>query len=376
MSPRVVHLRSSAGLYGAEYMLLSLLPALAKAGVDASLLSFDNPRLGRDPLRDAARARGIDVATLPCRSRLDVRTVGALRRTLLARRADVIHVHDYKSAAYAWLATRGLPIRRVATIHGWTDASAALKWYRRIEMTVLRRFDAICVVSPQQRDALVDAGLDRTRIVPIANGVDTLRFEPSAAPATELRGGATHVFGTAARLSPEKSLDVLLRAFATVAREHADVHLAIVGDGEERAALESLRAALGLGDRVTFAGRRDDLERCYAAFDTFVLSSRTEGMPMAMLEAMACEVPVVATAVGSIPDLLAGANVAKSSANVVQAGNDLALAAALRLRLAGPTRDPALRRFVVRELSSERMAANYAGVYRNLTGLDHAPAAA
>lgn len=362
----VVHVRSSAGLYGAEYMLLGLLPALAAAGLRTELASIENHVVGGDPLRDAALARGIEVTTLPCRGRIDWRTVRALRARLASRAADVVHAHDYKSAAYAFLATRGTRVKRVATVHGWTDATAALKWYRRIELAVLRRYDAVCAVSEPQRAALVEAGVRHVRVV--ANGVDTGRYAPRA-PAAE-RGA--HHFGTAARLSREKNLGALIEAFSIVRAAHPGVRLSIAGDGEERSALAALIGERKLGEAVALLGRRDDLEAFYPTLDTFVLSSRTEGMPMAMLEAMACARCVVATAVGSIPTLLSHAG----HAAVVPPNDVPALARALAARLGGAGDDAAARDFVVRHASLAHMAEAYARTYRDTLGAGDASVAA
>lgn len=366
--PAVLHVRSSAGLYGAEYMLLGLLPALAAAGVRAELASIENHVLGGDPLRAAAEARGIAVTTLPCRGRIDWRTVRALRALLAARKADLVHAHDYKSAAYAFLATRGTRAKRVATLHGWTDTTAALKWYRRIELAVLRRFDAVCAVSEPQRTALIEAGVPASRVRVVANGVDTERYVPR----TNSAHGAAHHFGTAARLSPEKNLAALIEAFSIVRASHPPVRLSIAGDGCERAALAALIEERKLADSVALLGRRDDLEAFYPTLDTFVLSSRTEGMPMAMLEAMACARCVVATAVGSIPTLLSHAG----QATVVPPNDVPALARALAARVGGAAEDPAARRFVLQHASLAHMADAYARAYRDTLGARDARVAA
>jgi glycosyltransferase involved in cell wall biosynthesis len=143
---------------------------------------------------------------------------------------------------------------------------------------------------------------DRLRYVP--NGIDLARFAPRR---REGAPGEDPVIGTVAALRNEKNLARLLRAFRLLP-EGRGARLVIVGDGPERAGLERLAAELGLGGRVRFTGQVDDPARLYAGFDIFALSSDTEQMPLSVLEAMAAGLPVAATDVGDVRDMLAAEN--------------------------------------------------------------------
>jgi glycosyltransferase involved in cell wall biosynthesis len=165
--------------------------------------------------------------------------------------------------------------------------------------------------------------LPRRVIRYIPNGIDLARFAPAATG--ERRGAGEIVIGTVAALRPEKNIARLLRAVAKL----SGCRLVIVGDGAERGALTGLAAALGIADRVTFAGYRQDTPEFYAGFDLFALSSDTEQMPLSVIEAMASGLPIVSTDVGDVRLMVAAEN-----APFVTAPGDAALGAALSV-LAG-----------------------------------------
>jgi L-malate glycosyltransferase len=368
----VLQVRSSAGLYGADRMVLTLNRALGDAGTRSRLLSISNYRMDAQPLHDAAIAQGQDAALLPCAGRLDTRTAGALAGHIVAYPADLVHVHDYKSAFYAWLATRRRPARLVATLHGWVENSRSQRLYHRLEMALLRRFDALVVVASDQAERLAKAGIPRARIHQVDNAIDVpAAVAPGELPALRASLGlpaSGFVFGAVGRLSPEKNLGLLLDAFARTASVLPAISLLVVGDGPERAALEARAAELGLGGRVVFAGVRTDMTPLYGLIDCLTLSSVTEGMPLVVLEAMARGIPIVATDVGDIARLLARTD----TGQLVASGATDAFAAALaRAAERGPTSDESARRFAAAGHFPEAMAAAYQSVYRSILANAH-----
>lgn len=366
MDADVLQLRSSAGLYGADQALLSLSAALPRQALRSRLLSIRNYRMPRQELHEAACQRGIDAALLPCHGRIDPATVRALRSECAAAPHAIVHAHDYKSTVYAWLATRNLGRPLVSTLHGWIETSAGLRLYKRVELGLLRAFDALVVVSDTQRETLHRAGIREERIHWIANGIDTQRYSPStpAASRTEFGIGASaFLFGCVARLAPEKNLAALVDTLAVLRGDGADVALLLVGDGPERTRLAELANHAGVADGVHFAGALDDTSRIYPMLDAFVLPSLTEGMPLAVLEAMASERPIVASAVGEIPPLLRGTQYGR----LVRAGDRADLLQAMRAALAaGRVRDTSARQRVESAYSIEHAAAAYASLYRKL----------
>jgi len=351
----VVHLRSSIGLYGAEHMLLGLCGEQARRGPAPLLAAFDH---GADLLQCAQR-RGLPTLALPCRGRIDLQCLQGLRAHLQrARRggARVLHCHDYKSVVYGGLASVGLGLTRVATMHGWVPTDARVRLYGALERRFLRGFERVCAVSDAIAVQLAEAGLRERRLRRVDNGIDLDRFRLRD---PEPRTGHALRFGTAARLSPEKGLDRLIKAIAECRERGVEAHLDIHGEGEQRGELQALIDDLGLADRVRLAGSSGSLEHFYPQLDAFVLPSLTEGMPLTVLEALACGTPVIASAVGSIPDVLRGL----PDCRIVPPGEVQPLADALVLRRPRHAARPELRQRVADRYSLARMADAYERVY-------------
>jgi len=360
----VLHVRSSAGLYGAEYVILGLVPALERRGIGSTLLCLDNQYLEQQPLHAKACALGLPAVRIPCRGRFDLATISALRSALAKQPNALLHVHDYKSALNAWIARgRGrTPI--VATGHGQFSSTARLHLYHRLELSLMRRFDRVCMVSDEMRPLLVAAGVRDNAIRLIENGIDTDRFSPDVVPFPRAEFGIADnavVFGSAMRLTAQKNVPGLIDAFAQVARDIPAAVLVIAGEGELREAANARAAALGITERVRLIGAREEMPRFYAMLDVFVLPSLYEGLPLALLEAMSMARTVVATRTGQVADVLEGL-----PAELVPAGDPVALAEAMRRAMSNPSDTSRLRERVVGRYSLATMADAYAGLYREV----------
>lgn len=218
---------------------------------------------------------------------------------------DVVHTHGYRADLLAGSAARACGLPRVSTLHGFTGGDWKNRFYERVQLRALRRFDAVVAVSAPIVDRLAGLGIAADRVALIPNGwaPHTPPLPRAEARAALGLPGAGVALGWVGRLSPEKGADVFLAALARLAR--VEVRAAIVGEGRQRAALEQESARLGLADRVRWLGLVPGAGRFLAAFDAFVLSSRTEGTPIALFEAMAAGIPIIATGVGGVPDVLA-----------------------------------------------------------------------
>jgi glycosyltransferase involved in cell wall biosynthesis len=172
--------------------------------------------------------------------------------------------------------------------------------------------------------------------------------------------------GTVGRLNEVKRQDLLLRAVAALGGEYRDVRILLVGDGPERLALEQLARNLGLDERVVFAGYQSAPERFLPAMDVFALTSRLEGLPLALLEAWAAGLPVVSSAVGGVPKVVRN----EETGWLFPSGDERALCAVLRSIWADPGRAAAVaaagQRVVRERYSLERMATDYETRYRAL----------
>ncbi len=361
MSVPTLHLRSSSGMYGAEQMLLGLCSEQARRGPQPVLTAFAHAGPG-PALLDAAEQRGLHTLSLPCRGAFDLACVSRLREHLRALPPHaVLHCHDYKSVSYGYLASRGLGLKRIATVHGWVDDGPRARLYRELELKLLRGFDRVCAVSDSILGALRDAGLREQRIARIDNGIELGRFPAHALPLRSAdNDGGTVRIGTAARLSPEKNLGQLIRA-VSAARAHGHViELTIHGEGPLRAELQALIEDLCLTSQVRMPGARGALEDWYPTLDALLLPSLSEGMPMAVLEALACGCPVIASAVGALPEVLRDL----PNCQVIPVGDGAALTAALCDLRPRESIDARLRARVDERYSVARMADAYAEVYQ------------
>lgn len=362
----VLHLRSSAGLYGAEYVILGLQPELALRGIESTLLCLDNQYLAQQPLWRKAQALGIRSERVPCRGRFDFAAVAALRALLRRHPRALLHVHDYKSALIAWLARGRADVPIIATSHGQFSSTTRLRFYHLLELSMMRRFERVCIVAAEMQPLLVRAGVRAANIRLIENGVDTRRFSTAAPPLARADFGIADdcfVFGSAMRLNEQKNPLGLIEAFARVAADEPRVALIIAGDGPMRDAVKVRAAELHCSARVHLIGARDELERFYNMLDAFVLPSLYEGLPLALLEAMAAQRRIVATDVGQVAQVLDGTGTVP-----VPAADCVALARAMRAAMSTAQDGAALRRRVQERYSVQRMADAYAGVYREVWG--------
>jgi glycosyltransferase involved in cell wall biosynthesis len=308
-----------------------------------------------DPRRD-----GDGIVFLPSlgrRVRLfdDVRAFVAILRLMRQWRPDVVHTHTAKAgtlgrlaAALSNLTTRRC--RRCAIVHtyhghvfdGYFGPVGSIA-VRVIERGLAMVTDRVITISPAQRDDIVSrfkiAGAAQTAVVPLGLELDDLLQLPEREGRDASAGEPSRSrLGYVGRLVPIKDIRTLLEALAIVRRTHPRVELVIAGGGEERAALESLARERGLHDAVRFLGWCQDLPALYASLDAFVLSSRNEGTPVSLIEAMAAGVPAVATAVGGVPDVV----VDGETGLLCAAADPQALAAAIVRCIAEP--DAAARR--------------------------------
>jgi glycosyltransferase involved in cell wall biosynthesis len=290
----------------------------------------------------------------------DVRSWATLVR--LAGRADVIHVHSAKAGFLGRLAaaTRGRRRDCVFTPHGWSWWAAEgveARLYLNLERLAARWCRTIVALSADERDAGLAARVGdpgQYRVIP--NGVPLERF---ALPRRPVRGRILMV----GRLAPPKRPDLAIRALASVREQIPDAELHIVGDGSLRTEAEALAAELGLGGAVQFLGTREDVPELLAEAECALLASDYEGSPLAVVEAMAASVAVVATEVGGVGELVRPG----ATGAIAPKGDAEALARALLDALGDPERAAALgaegRRLVQEELSLDRMVGSLVGLY-------------
>jgi glycosyltransferase involved in cell wall biosynthesis len=303
----IVHLMASPFVGGPERQVLGLAGSLP-AHYQTVFLSFTERGLAR-PFLDRARADGFQAFQLEANAPRLFRAAREVAGWLRRLRADVLCCSGYKPDLIGWLAARrsGVPVLAVA--HGWTAATFKVRCYEALDRWVMRRMDAVVCVSEAQAVKVRRAGVRPERAVVIRNALRTESFDhPDLAYREKLCElfpvKPERVVVAAGRLSPEKGFDQLIEAAALLAPRHPGAGFVVFGEGPLREALTRRIAECGLAGRFILAGFHTDLERWLPWADVGVLSSHTEGLPVAVLEAMAAGLPVVATAVGGTPEVV------------------------------------------------------------------------
>ena len=297
----VILLTAPARIGGLESVVASLAMGLATSGRSVVLVQLMLPA-AESPLAFAALEHvGLEQVQLRRTSR-DYAGARADVRALLEKHAGAtLHSHGARADLVAMLACvdgRGF----VSTVHGFVTNTVKQRIARMLHLLTLRRATRVVAVSsPLARQLAASVGAGRVKEIP--NAVPPTDLLERIAARELLRVPETStVLGWVGRASLEKGLDVFLEAFARIADR--DAVAVIIGDGPERTRVSAQAEQLGVAARVRWIGQVPDAGRFFPAFDVLVLSSRTEGTPMTVLEAVRAGVPVVATAVGGVPDII------------------------------------------------------------------------
>jgi len=366
---RVLQLGSPAGMFGAERWIMALAKHLPRDQVETVIGVIQDEESGREPpLCEHARAHGFETLTIDAPGKLSAGAVGGLREAISARRLDILHTHFYKPTILGALGVRGTQCKLLATPHGWnTDAGFKLQAYEWLERLAFSQAD---VVAPLSRD--LETGLKRLpwlkgKVELITNGVDLSEVTESDSVADEVtaaKAGGAFVVGYIGQLIARKRVDTLIEAFAGLQDKTAV--LFVIGDGDQRGALEALANQLGLAGRVRFLGFRNDRLDFLRGFDVLVLPSALEGIPRCLMEAMAAGVPVVGTRIPGITDLIDDGH----TGLMFDLGSDDQLEERLTRLLLNPALCEGLafdaKRRVSESFSASAMAVNYQRLYRRL----------
>ena len=303
---RVLHVCAPAQVGGLESVVAALAGGLADRGHEIHAATVVEPATERPEFVNRMARRGVSTRRIEVAHRRYLTEARRLSELVADVAPDVVHSHGYRPDVVAGVLSRRLRAPLVSTVHGFTGGGAKNRFYEWLQCLALRRFEAVAAVSGPLRRELLDRGLEAARVHLVRNAWSADRDLLSSRDARSELGLPADAFvvGWVGRLSPEKGPDVFLDALAELGSSDADLVASVVGDG---ALLDSLRTTARRSARsgsVHFHGRVPGAAAVYRAFDVFVLSSRSEGTPVSLLEAMAAEVPVVATRVGGVPDVV------------------------------------------------------------------------
>ncbi|MFN8588042.1 MAG: glycosyltransferase [Candidatus Eisenbacteria bacterium] len=298
---KIAHLDTGREWRGGQGQVLLLARELARRGHEQVLLAPPGPLLER------AAAAGLRALAWPSRGELDLGAMERARRLLRTFAPDVAHLHSAHAHALGVLPARAAGARAVV-VSRRVDFKVRTNPVSRLKYAL--PVDAYFCISEGVRQAMRESGVPDERLVLVPSGIDfdAVRAE-AAQPAGDLRERCglppgTEVVGTVASLAPHKNHALLLEAVPAVLAARPGAHFVWLGEGECRPALEKRRAELGLESRVHMLGFESRARALMTQFDLFVLSSYLEGLCTSLLDAQALGVPLVATAVGGIPEVI------------------------------------------------------------------------
>jgi glycosyltransferase involved in cell wall biosynthesis len=350
---RVMHVHRIRGIGGSERHLLTLLPALAERGVDPVFVGLDDPTWNASDFYDALQVPAVRIVSP---RDFDPLLLVRLARTL---RADLVHTHLVHADVYGGLAARLRGTHLVSTKHN--DDPFRIGPFRFVERGLSRLTDRIVTITEALRHFTVErVGVPAAKVETIHYGLDAVPDAWGVNPPDDVPHD-TRVLLAIARLTGQKGIDVAIRALATLPD---DTVLVVLGEGPERPALLRLARELGVESRVFLLGRVPDVAAWLGRATLLVHPARWEGFGLGVLEAMLAGLPVVATNVSALPEL-----VVDGETGVLVPPDDVgALAGGLELALARPELGAAGLARAYAEFSVARMADRTAALYASILG--------
>ena len=357
---RVLHVLAPGRRGGVESVVAMLAEAQRSDGVHVAAIispreSTSHPFIGR------LEGLGIPLTRIVAGARAYVHEYRSLRELIARLRPSILHSHGYHADLVAGIAAHRSNVPAVSTVHGFTGVPLRNLVYERLQLMALKRADAVMAVSQALVARLANAGIAREKIYLVPNGfVPAGPQIPRAAARKKLDlPEEALVAGWVGRLSREKGADVMLESLA---QTNSEWRLSMIGDGPERERLSRQVARLGVAHRVYWHGEVENAGSLFKAFDAFVLSSRTEGTPITLFEAMHACTPIIATRVGGVPGV-----VTSSHAILVEPDRPPMIAAALSAirndQDASELRATTARERVIEQFGVERWLSNIDAVY-------------
>ncbi|MBI4420548.1 MAG: glycosyltransferase [Gemmatimonadetes bacterium] len=363
MNPGIALAIETDGPGGAERMVAQMGTCLRAKGYRVVVVL---PEEGEGWLAGELRNTGVETDTFRIDHRLDFRCARKLAEVYRRHHIALAHSHEFSAAVYgawaAWLA--GIP--HVITMHGSRYYAGRLRRRLALRTAMATSGSVVAVSRTLARHIARDLWIRPSHVRVLMNGAQLSPVSESTLR-NELGLGATdRLLLSVGNLYPVKGHRHLLEALARLSRDHSTIHVAIAGRGELKGSLRQAAQDLGIASRVHFLGLRSDIPNLLAAADAFVLPSLSEGLPLALLEAMLAGCPVVASNVGEIRAVLAGGEAGR----LVPPGDPAALAAAISALLANPAQARALgaaaAQRAARRYSVERMSGRYEEIYLRL----------
>ncbi len=364
---RIVHLRAS-NFYGGPERQLHFHARLALGSPHSITVASFSTAGQRPEFLDVIGDDGVNTHVFEAASSYDFSVVRQIRDTLLRERFDILCTHDYRSALLGGWAARGTKTRWIAFSRGFTSDDLKVRLYHGIDKIIVRFADHIVAVSASQKRKLERLQIPGRKISVVPNAIDVDFFSRIEPVDLRARMGFEHdaiVVVSGGRFSREKGQIHLVRAAGLAAREVPRLRFVLFGDGPDLEPIRKAVAAAGLEGIVRCPGFERGLLQCIRGADILVNPSLSEGLPNIVLEGMALGVPIVATNVGGLPEIIedgrTGRLVAPSRPNALAA----AITEIARDRDLGQSMASAARAFVMSACTFDRQFEQLVAVYEN-----------
>ncbi len=379
---KVGHIIDSGGLYGAEVMLITLAEEQVRLGLEPVIMSIGEKHIGEKDLEREAENKGLRVEKFRMRAGLSISGIRQILKHIKKNKYSIIHSHGYKpNIMLGFLPKFIRKVPMVSTLHGYTSRSTYswLSLYESLDKMSLRRLDGVIAVSYKLMEQLKPQLPDKQKTWVVENGVKPL-VEFSNKEGSPQEDGADvsqknriekfcetgFIVGAIGRLSKEKNFGMLIDAVGMAQKRNADIKLVILGEGNERAKLEAKVKSREMESCVLMPGYTSNAARYFRLFDLFVISSFTEGLPMTLLEAMSCSVPVLSTSIGGVPVALEYGK----AGELIESGDVEAMAdriANISMKYdEASAKAKIAKNIFLKKYSSEKMAGEYLEIYREV----------
>jgi len=308
MKPNVLIIIATNNLSGPGKGLMQFIQYASAHDFDYVLSNFIQKNQTTFEFMEVAKKRNLNFHLLPQKSWLDPSLIWKAYRLYKSHGCNIIQTHGYKGHIIAFVLSRLFGIKWVGVEHGWTYENFKVRLYNKLELLLLKYPDAVITVSPKLERTISKARGKKKKTAMILNAVDENELVSSIG-----RQGVREqlginpdciTLGVFGRLSPEKGQHIMLEAFSSVVEKQSNIHLLLVGDGQERQSLENLAKKKNIMSKVSFVGYQRYMRDYYDASDLVVLPSLTEGLPNVVLEAMCLGKPVISTDVGGVREII------------------------------------------------------------------------
>ena len=368
----ILHLIDSGNVYGAERLVLDMLPELKRLGYKVSLACLRSESAARSIIQEELEKEGIPVFFIHFPGKfsfLGIREILGVMRTI---GASALHVHGYKSTIVGGIIGLSKRLPTIATYHSIAPKyNVKLSFYLCLESLVLRKISLVVGVSSDICQELRTRGVSSNRLFKVLNGI--------AGPVSNTRNrsfsmyrqkSAFHVFAVG-RLIKIKNFEMIIDVFARLKSDYQNIHLSIAGDGPLLGSLKARVHSLGLNRSVQFLGYVRNIQSVYESADCFVLASKSEGVPISILEAMASSSPIIATEVGGIREVICHGK----TGLLVPPNNPIAFYDSLKALLDDNemriSLGEAARRSFEERFTSKKMAKSYSTLYDRIDEILH-----